>query len=110
MDAPCHLKLICVDQGSPSKIQNRAGHGKLIKITSQQTCICTEGIIEGMQRGEANVDVKFQRIWFGIAFTGQGQLHLVIPVMLPNWANPPLSNNKLPITWKAITAAAQASV
>jgi hypothetical protein len=34
-------------------------------------------MIEGMQRGEANVDVKFQRIWFGIAFTRQGQLHLV---------------------------------
>jgi hypothetical protein len=57
-----------------------------------------------------NVDATFRKIWFGIASATQELPHLVMPLILPNWANSQFGSNHLPLAGHAITAAAQASV
>ena len=69
-----------------------------------------EAMIEGKQISEMNVDVKFQRIWFGIVSTWQWLPHLAMLLILPNWANSQISDNNLPVTQQEVAAAIQAAV
>ena len=54
-----------------------------------------------------NVDVKFERFWFGNAFAGIWVPHLATHVLLPNWSDCQFGGNQAPITHPRIMLAAQ---